>query len=324
MVNGKWTTQWYQPDDEGRFVRPETQFREQIAADGAHPPAAGRYHLYVSYACPWAHRTLIMRALHRLEDAIEVSVVHPFMGDDGWTFASDFDGATGDRVANRRFLREVYAAARSDYTGRVTVPVLWDRQRETIVCNESRELIQMLDGPLASLGDSTRRLLPEDRAEEILEMIDANYEPVNNGVYRAGFATKQGAYEEAVSALFRRLDLLEELLGKQRFLCGDELTAADICLFTTLVRFDNVYYTHFKCNVRRIVDYPHLWGFVRDVYQTDEIAQTCRFDHIKHHYFASHETINPHRIVPMGPIIDFTAPHQRSSPPTRSPETSDS
>ncbi|MEZ4300488.1 MAG: glutathione S-transferase family protein [Polyangiaceae bacterium] len=312
LIEGKWSTEWYTPDARGRFVRGETQFRDRVTADGSSgfPAEAGRYHLYVSLACPWAHRTLIVRKLRKLEDAISISVVNPFMGDDGWTF-EDAPGTIADTVNGKRFLREVYVAARADYTGRVTVPVLWDKQKATIVNNESREIIRMLDMEFGALSAGTASLYPEPLRPEIDETISAIYTPVNNGVYRSGFATSQEAYEEAVVELFAALDHWDAHLAKRRYLCGDTLTLADICLFTTLLRFDPVYHGHFKCNLRRLADYPHLWPFVRDVYQTPGVAETCNLDHIKQHYYRSHGMINPTRIVPRGPLLDHMEPHGR-------------
>jgi glutathionyl-hydroquinone reductase len=313
LVEGRWTTDWYTPDAKGHFVRGETAFRSRITANGSSglPAAAGRYHLYVSLACPWAHRTLIVRALKKLETAVSISVVDPFMGDRGWVF-SEGPGCIPDTVNGAETLWQVYTAARPDYTGRVTVPVLWDRERKTIVNNESREILRMLDTEMDAFGDASVSLCPEGRSAEIDRTIDALYNPVNNGVYRAGFATTQTAYDEAVVGLFAALDGWDEVLGKRRYLLGDVLTEADVCFFTTLVRFDAVYHGHFKCNLRRIADYPHLSGYLRDVYQTPGVAETCDFDHIKQHYYRSHESINPTRIVPRGPILDFSAPHERA------------
>lgn len=316
LVNGKWSTEWYQPDSKGRFQRPETLFRHRVTADGSSgfKAEAGRYHLYVSHACPWAHRTLIMRKLKNLEDAISVSVVDYFMGDDGWVF-TERPGATLDTVNNKKFLRDIYLLADPDYTGRVTVPVLWDKKEQTIVNNESREILRMLDTEFDAIGDASVTFAPAGMRDKIDETLTAIYEPINNGVYRSGFATTQEAYDEAVTQLFDALDHWDKVLGSQRFLCGDIITEADWCLFTTLVRFDPVYVGHFKCNLRRIVDYPNLWNFVKELYQTPGIADTCNFDHIKRHYYESHETINPTRIVPKGPIVDFNEPHDRDRLP---------
>ncbi len=310
LVDGKWTTQWYTPDAEGRFVRGETAFRDRITADGSsgYPPEAGRYHLYVSYACPWAHRTVIARALLGLEDAISISVVNPFMGDDGWTF-DEAPGVVPDPVHQARFLWQVYVASAADYTGRVTVPILLDKQSGKIVNNESREILRMLE----TMRGGRPSLAPEPLRAEIDRTIDAIYTPINNGVYRAGFAVSQGAYEEGVTELFAALDRWEEVLSTRRYLCGATLTEADLCLFTTLYRFDPVYHGHFKCNIQRIQDYPNLWGFTRDVLQTPGVAATCRLDHIKEHYYRSHPTINPTRIVPVGPRIDYATPHGRDA-----------
>jgi glutathionyl-hydroquinone reductase len=312
LLEGRWTTETWRSDDKGRFLRDSTSFRSRVTADGSSgfPAEAGRYHLYVSYACPWAHRTLIARSLYGLEAAISVSVVDPFMGDDGWFF-SDGPGCVRDAVNGADFLWQIYAKADPRYTGRVTVPVLWDKQQGKLVNNESREIVRMFGEGLAGLGDGKRELCPAALRGEIDQTIDAIYAPVNNGVYRAGFAASQEAYDEAVVEVFAALDHWDEVLGHRRFLCGDVLTEADVFLFTTLLRFDPVYHGHFKCNLRRVVDYENLWGFVRDVYQTPGVAETCRLDHIKQHYYRSHVHINPTRIVPRGPILDHRAPHGR-------------
>ena len=318
LVNGKWSTEWYKPDSKGRFQRPETRFHDRVTADGSSgfKAEAGRYHLYVSLACPWAHRTTIMRKLKNLEDAISISVVDYFMGDDGWVF-TERSGATPDTVNKKKFLRDIYLLADPDYTGRVTVPVLWDKKEQTIVNNESREILRMLDTEFDAIGDASVTFAPAELRDKIDETLTAIYEPINNGVYRSGFATTQEAYDEAVTQLFDALDHWDQVLGSQRFLCGNVLTEADWCLFATLVRFDPVYVGHFKCNLRRIVDYPNLWNFVKELYQIPGIADTCNFDHIKRHYYESHETINPTRIVPKGPIIDYSAPHDRDRLPRR-------
>lgn len=314
LIDGQWSTEWYEADAAGRFLRDETRFRDSLSrAPGARFPAlAGRYHLYVSLACPWAHRTLIVRALRQLDDAVSVSVVHPFMGDDGWSFDDSASGATGDTVEGHRFLRDLYVQALESYTGRVTVPVLWDRETHTIVNNESRQIIRMLGRELGVAGRGPE-LCPPSLEADIDREIDAMYEPINNGVYRAGFATKQPAYDEAVGDLFSALDRYEARLAKSRYLLGAELTEADVCLFTTLVRFDSVYHYHFKCNLRRLRDYPSLWAFTRELAQHPRIGPTVNLEHIKRHYFESHPTINPTRIVPRGPIIDWREPHGRSS-----------
>lgn len=311
LVNGEWVDKWYEKDGDGKFVRPTTSFRQWVRADGstAFTPEAGRYHLYVSWACPWAHRTLIARTLGGLEDAISVTVVDPHMGEHGWEFTGE--GLFEDPIVGAEYLHQVYTAAAPDYTGRVTVPVLWDKKTETIVNNESREVLRMLSTEFASLGDVRQRLYYEDLHHEIESAIERIYEPINNGVYRAGFADTQSAYESAVGDVFEALDYWNQLLASRRFLCGARLTEADICMFTTLVRFDPVYAYHFKCNVRRLEDYEHLYGFLRDVYQVPGVAETVNFDHIKQHYFWSHPTINPKRIVPVGPDIDLTGSHGR-------------
>jgi len=312
LIDGKWVTEREQEDKQGKFVRPSTTFRNWITADGSSGFKAerDRYHLYVSLACPWAHRTLIMRQLKGLGDAISVSVVDPEMGDNSWEF-SDGEGCIPDVVNHTRYLWELYTKVEPDYTGRVTVPVLWDKQQGTIVNNESREIIRMLDTEFGEIAKPDVDLYPKALQPQIDETIDAIYQPINNGVYRAGFATTQEAYEEAVTELFENLDHWETVLDKQRYLCGDRLTEADICMFTTLLRFDPVYYVHFKCNLRRIVDYSNLWGYLRDLYQHPGVKETCNLDHIKRHYYKSHPKVNPTRIVPKGPIIDFDAPHNR-------------
>lgn len=314
LVEGEWTTRRRLQSESGRFVRSETTFRDRVTADGSSgfPAEADRYHLYVSWACPWAHRTIIVRSLEGLEGAISLSSVEPLMGDDGWTF-SDKGGRYPDPLYGARFLRDIYLKADPNYTGRVTTPVLWDRERETIVSNESREIINMLDTQFGDFATLEADFYPEGLREEIEATLDELYEPVNNGVYRSGFATTQSAYEEAVTELFEALDRWEEVLGVRRFLCGDSITLADWAFFTTLVRFDAVYHGHFKCNVRRVVDYPNLWGYLRDLYQRPGVAATVDIEHIKRHYYTSHESINPTRIVPAGPAIDFTGPHGRES-----------
>jgi putative glutathione S-transferase len=309
LVQGEWKTQKQFQNEDGRFVRSTTSFRDHVAADGSSGFAAeaGRYHLYISWACPWAHRTVIMLKLKGLDGAISYSSVDPFMGDDGWTFSENYP----DELNDASYLREIYTKAASDYTGRVTTPVLWDKERGTIVNNESRDLIRILDTEFDSLATKNLDLYPEDLRHEIDATIDAIYEPINNGVYKSGFASKQKVYEEAVTELFGALDHWEGVLETRRYLCGERLTEADVCMFTTLVRFDAVYHGHFKCNVRRILDYPNLWGYLRDVYQTPGVAETVRLDDIKRHYYTSHESINPTRVVPVGPAIDFTTPHGR-------------
>lgn len=313
LVDGRWQDQWYDTESSGgRFVRQSSSFRRQVTPTGdedGFPAASGRYLLYVSYACPWAHRTLIFRKLKKLEPHISLSVVHWYMGEQGWTFA-DAEGVIPDPVQNASHLYDVYLAEKADYTGRVTVPVLWDLERATIVNNESAEIIRMLNSAFdefAAPGD----FYPEAHRDAIDAINARVYETVNNGVYKAGFATTQQAYEEAVVPLFETLDWLDQRLARQRFLIEGQQTEADWRLFTTLLRFDPVYFGHFKCNVRRLVDYEHLWPYVRDLYQTPGVADTVHFDHIKPHYYMSHDRVNPTRIVPLGPEIDFSAPHER-------------
>ena len=312
LIDGEWTTQWYTPDAKGRFVRQESKFRNQVTADGGSGfgAAADRYHLYVSYACPWASRVLIMRKLKKLEDVIGLSVVDPLMTDDGWHF-SDGPGAIPDTINGAKFMREVYQAADPKVTTRVTVPVLWDKEKKTIVNNESRELIRMLETEFDAFGDPSVNFCPPDLREQIDATIDENYEPINNGVYRCGFATKQEAYDEAVEQLFAKLDKWDEVLGGQRYLCGDRITEADWCLFVTLIRFDLVYYVHFKTNKKHIYEYPNLFNYIKELYQVPGVSETVNFDHIKQHYYRSHPSVNPHGIVPAGGFVDFTAPHDR-------------
>jgi putative glutathione S-transferase len=313
LVDGEWTTDAYEStDDDGEFDRQETSFRNRVEADpdAEFPAEPGRYHLYVSYACPWAHRTLLVRALRGLEDAISVDVVGPYRQDDGWEFSPEREGCTPDSINGFDYLRETYVAADPGFTGRVTVPVLWDKQEETIVNNESAEIIRMLDTAFEEYtNDAT--LYPEGSREEIDETIDAIYEPINNGVYRAGFAGTQDAYERAVSELFDALDHWEDVLSEQRYLCGDALTEADVCLFTTLVRFDDVYHTHFKCNRRKIAEYPNLWNYLKELYQLPGVAETVHMDHITEHYYRSHTGLNPKQIVAVGPDHDFGGAHGR-------------
>ena len=319
LVDGKWVDQWYDTKaSKGRFERKPSRFRNWITADGSAGPSgvggfiaeAGRYHLYISNACPWAHRTMIFRRLKGLEDMISVSVVHPYMGADGWTFAEG-DGVVSDPVNNADFLHQIYTAADAGYTGRVTVPVLWDKAQSTIVSNESSEIIRMLNTAFDGIGATAGDYYPAEKRAEIDVLNARIYSTVNNGVYKAGFATTQAAYEEAVRPLFESLDWLEAILAQQRYLTGSAITEADWRLFTTLVRFDPVYVGHFKCNLKRIVDYPPLWGFLRDLYQQPGVAKTVNMAHIKSHYYGSHPSINPTGVVPLGPEIDFLPPHGR-------------
>ncbi|MEE9389178.1 MAG: glutathione S-transferase family protein [Paracoccaceae bacterium] len=320
LQDGKWVDQWYDTKaTDGRFVRKAPQFRSWITVDGSAGPSgeagfkaeAGRYHLYVSLACPWAHRTLIFRALKGLDKMISISVVHWFMADQGWTFQAG-DGTVPDTVNGSKLMHQVYTAARSDYSGRVTVPVLWDKKNNTIVTNESSEIIRMFNSAFDGIGATPGDYYPEPLREEIDRVNERIYGTLNNGVYKAGFATTQAAYEEAVMPLFDTLDWLEQRLSKQRYLVGNAITEADWRLFTTLVRFDPVYVGHFKCNIRRIIDYPNLSGYIHELYQQPGVAATVDMEHIKNHYYGSHETINPSRVVPVGPEIDFAAPHDRA------------
>lgn len=322
LANGAWTTDdnYFQGGDRtGRFQRSKTLFRNWVTADGAPGPTgeggfkaeSDRYHLYVSYACPWANRTLIFRALKNLEEVIGLSVVDHFMGNDGWTFL-DRDGSIPDSVNHAEFLHQIYTLSKPDYSGRVTVPVLWDRERQVIVSNESADIIRMFDAEFDAFTDARIDCYPERFQETIDTINDRVYHSVNNGVYRAGFAGSQAAYEEAFVSLFETLDELENTLSRSRYPVGSPRpTEADWRLFTTLIRFDSVYYVHFKCNLRQIEDYPNLSNYMRDLYQTPKVAQTVNMHHIKHHYYGSHESLNPGRIVPLGPDLDFHVPHDR-------------
>ena len=320
LVDGQWQDKWYDTEASGgRFEREDAGFRNWVTVDGSAGPSgvggfkaeANRYHLYVSLACPWAHRTTIYRKLKGLEDMISLSVVHPFMGDKGWTFAEGA-GVIADPIVNASYLYEVYVAAKPDYTGRVTVPILWDKKTNTIVSNESSEIIRMLNSAFDEVGATAVNFLPAELLAEIDKVNEFVYSAINNGVYKAGFATTEAAYKEAVVALFEALDTLEARLADQRYLLGDTITEADWRLFTTLVRFDAVYVGHFKCNIRRIVDYPNLWGYLRDLYQVPSIAETVNIEHIKTHYYTSHANINPTRIIPVGPVLEFNEPHDRA------------
>lgn len=314
LKDGKWISEREQEDSEGRFVRPSTTFRNQITADGSSGFKAepGRYHLYISWACPWANRTAILRQLKGLQDVIGMSVVAPEIHENSWEF-SDEPGCIPDTVNGTQYLWQIYLKADSNYSGRVTVPVLWDKQTGTIVNNESREIIRMFDTEFNAFAKQNVNFYPEhlQKVKVVDETIDAIYQPINNGVYRAGFATSQSAYDEAVTELFKALDHWEKVLEKQRYLCGEQITEADWCMFTTLFRFDAVYYVHFKCNLHRIVDYSNLWNYLKDLYQQPGVKETCHLDHIKRHYYKSHPKVNPTRIVPKGPLIDFDAPHNR-------------
>ncbi len=319
LVEGQWVDQWYDTgSNDGKFARSESQFRNWVTADGSAGPTGdagfkaepGRYHLYVSLACPWAHRTLIFRQLKGLESMISVSVVNPLMREHGWTFETD-EGVVADPVFQAHYMHEIYTAADPKYTGRVTIPVLWDKQQNRFVNNESSEIIRMLNSAFDGVGAKPGDYYPEALRAEIDSLNDQVYDHVNNGVYKAGFATTQHAYEQAVFPLFETLEELEQRLSKQRYLLGDQITEADWRLFTTLIRFDAVYHGHFKCNLKRIEDYPQLSGYVRELYQWPGVAETVDMKHIKEHYYRSHDTINPTGVVPAGPVLNLDAPHGR-------------
>jgi putative glutathione S-transferase len=320
LVDGEWRDTWYDTKASGgSFVRSTAGFRNWITEDGAAGPSGtggfkaetDRYHLYVSYACPWAHRTLIFRSLKGLTDHIGLSVVHTDMMRDGWTFQTDDSGATGDTLYDLPFARDIYLKADPKISGRVTVPILWDKERETIVSNESSEIIRMFNSAFDALTGNTADFWPFEFREEIETINTRIYDTLNNGVYKSGFATTQAAYDAAVSPLFETLDWLEDRLSTHRYLMGRQVTEADWRLFPTLIRFDPVYHLHFKCNRRRIIDYPNLWGYTRELYQWPGVRETVNFDHIIRHYHYSHESINPHRIIPINPDLDFDAPHGR-------------
>ena len=314
LVDGKWYDQWYDTDKTGgRFIRSDSQFRNWVTADGSPGPTGeggfkaepNRYHLYIAYACPWASRAMIMRSLKGLEDIISVSVVNPLMAEHGWTF-DPAPGVVPDPIMDADYMYEIYTKAEPEYSGRVTVPVLWDKKKETIVNNESSEIMRMFNSAFEDLVSSDYDYAPEELLAEIDEVNDEIYNTVNNGVYKAGFATEQSVYEEEVTNLFEELDKLEEHFKTNEYLVGNQITEADWRLFTTLVRFDSVYYGHFKCNLKRIVDYENLWRYTRELYNWPGIAKTVNFDHIKEHYYRSHDTINPNGIVPKGPEIDWS------------------
>ena len=319
LVDGKWVDQWYDTKSTGgKFVRSQAQFRNWITADGSAGPSgkagfkaeSGRYHLYVSLACPWAHRTLIFRALKDLTDHIDVSVVHPDMLTEGWTFEHD-GPAQGDALYGSEFAHNLYTRADPDYSGRVTVPILWDKHQDTIVSNESSEIIRMFNSAFDDLTGNQLDFWPQEMRTEIEEVNQRIYDTVNNGVYKSGFATSQEAYDAAVHPLFDSLDWLEDRLAANRYLMGDRLTEADWRLFTTLIRFDPVYHLHFKCNKKRIIDYPNLWAYTRELYQIEGVAETVHMGHIVRHYHYSHESINPHRILPVNPDLNYLEPHGR-------------
>jgi putative glutathione S-transferase len=322
LVDGEWRTDAYESTNEdGEFERQTTAFRDWISddPDARFQPEAGRYHLYACLACPWAHRTLLVRSLKGLEDAISVDYVDPFRGEDGWQFTPEKDGCTPDTVNGSDYLREVYQEADPEMTGRVTVPVLWDKKEETIVNNESEEILRMLDTEMDEYATRDVDLYPEGYREEVDRIIEEIYEPINNGVYRTGFAQSQSAYDAAIDDLFGALDHWDEVLADQRYLAGDRLTEADICMFTTLVRFDQVYHTHFMCNRRFIHQYDNLWPYLRDLYQTTGVADTVNMDHIKEHYYTTHPEVTPTRIIAAGPELDFEADHDRDELPGSPP-----
>jgi len=319
LQDGKWVDQWYETKSTGgRFKRKDAAFRNWITRDGSPGQSgeggfkaeAGRYHLYVSHACPWAHRTMIFRKLKGLEKMISFSVVNWFMAENGWTF-EPADGVIPDPINNVQFMYQVYTAADPHYNGRVTVPVIWDKQKNTIVSNESSEIIRMMNSAFDDIGALPGDYYPKGKRDEIDVINERIYHTLNNGVYKSGFATTQSAYEEAVIPLFETLDWLEEVLKTSRYLTGSTVTEADWRLFTTIVRFDPVYVGHFKCNIRRIADYPNISGYLRELYQMPGIAETINMEHIKNHYYASHESINPSRVISVGPHIDYDAAHGR-------------
>lgn len=320
LVDGQWVDEWYDTKSTGgRFIRSDSQFRNWVTADGSAGPSGkagfkaevGRYHLYVSLACPWAHRTLVFRALKGLEPCISVSVVNPYMGEHGWSFSPDTD-VVADPVLNADYLYQLYQHAQPDYTGRVTVPLLWDLKQNEPVSNESSEILRMFNCAFDNLGAKDGNYFPVQYGAQIEEINSFVYQHINNGVYKVGFATEQSVYEQEVVALFDALDELEARLATQRYLIGAYITEADWRLFTTLVRFDAVYYSHFKCNRRRLIDYPNLWAYTRELYQWPSIATTVNIAQIKKHYFTSHPTINPNQIIPLGPEVDWSQPHQRT------------
>ena len=316
LVDGEWRTDAYQAtNEEGEFDRQETTFRDWIQddPDAEYPAESGRYHVYISRACPWAHRVAMARRLLGLEDDISLSIVEPVRYEDGWEFSEEYP----DPVYGEDYLRDIYTRADSDYTGRVTVPVLWDRERETIVNNESREIMRMLDTEFDDANGVD--LWPEGYRDAVDQAIDEIYDPINNGVYRAGFADTQAAHEAAIEDLFDALDRWEAVLDEQRFLAGDVFTEADIAMFVTLIRFDHVYHTHFKCNRRAIHEYPNLWNYTKEIYQFPGVDETVNLDHITRHYYMSHDDVNPKRLVPSGPDVDFSEPHDRDRLPADFP-----
>ena len=319
LIQGEWHDKWYDTASTGgEFKREAAQLRHWITTDGRAGPTgqsgfaaeSGRYHLYVSYACPWAHRTLIFRQLKQLSDHISISVVSPDMLEHGWTFDQE-SGSTGDHIQHFSFMHQVYTANKKDYSGRVTVPVLWDKKTNTIVNNESADIIRMFNSAFNDITHNHDDYYPEDLRQSIEEVNDRVYNCINNGVYRAGFATTQTAYEKAYTELFNALDWVEERLRHNAFLTGERITEADWRLFTTLIRFDSVYHGHFKCNKQQLEEYPNIANYIRALYQWPNVADTVNFAHIKRHYYYSHHMINPTRIVPTGPNINYTRPHNR-------------
>lgn len=300
-------------NDKGEFVRYSSKFRNWVKKDGSTPylPEVGRYHLYISLACPWAHRTYIVRQLRKLDSVIGLSIVDPVWNEYGWWF-SDYPGVIPDTVNNQKNLIDIYRLAQPGYDAEESTPVLWDKKLKTIVSNESRDIIRMFSHEFSELGDKFVNLCPPELEKQIDETIDRIYRPINNGVYRAGFATSQSAYERAVEEVFAALDEWDKILEKQRYMCGNKLTEADVCMFTTLLRFDPVYHGHFKCNIKQLREFQNLWSFVRDIYQHPRVAETCNIDHIKRHYYMSHGEINPTRVVPVGPIMNLMEPHGRN------------
>lgn len=322
LVGGEWKDEWYDTKSfAGEFKRSASQFRNWITSDGSAGPSGkagfraepGRYHLYVSLACPWAHRTIIYRALKGLEEIIGLSAVHWYMAENGWTFSIDDEGIVGDHLHGFEFAHQLYTKADQNYSGRVTVPILWDKQTNTIVSNESSEIIRMFNSAFDLIGAKEGNYYPQDKRPKIDALNDRIYNTLNNGVYRCGFATSQEAYDDAIGPLFETMDFLDDLLANSRFLVGDQPTEADWRLLTTLLRFDPVYHGHFKCNLKRLVDYPYLWPYTRDLFQWPGVAETFNIEHVRRHYDQSHETINPHLILPIGSEIDFHEPHGRGS-----------
>ncbi len=320
LVDGKWHDTWYDTKStSGAFKRSAAQFRNWITSDGQPGPSgkggfnteSGRYHLYVSYACPWAHRTLIFRELKDLSDHVSVSIVHPEMMENGWSFKTGFQGTTGDTLNGLDYAHQIYTRADPQYSGRVTVPVLWDKHLETIVSNESSEIIRMFNSAFDGITGNTDDYWPEAMRDEIEEVNARVYSDINNGVYKCGFASTQEAYDAAVHPLFETLEWLEQRLSSKRYLMGDRITEADWRLFTTLIRFDPVYHLHFKCNRNRLIDFPNLWAFTRELYQWPGVAPTVNMEHIVRHYYYSHNSINPHRIIPINPVLDYWEPHGR-------------